>query len=128
MIPRPDAEAAFVSWLRAGGFPTAATRLPATIPDGMIRVSRIGGQRLNLVQDAVEMLVEVWHSQPYQSSVVAHNVAARLEDAVDGTLMDPSTRVSGMVTTGPVEFPDDLTPMFRYQFTASCLLRRVGQQ
>ena len=127
-IPRPDAEAAFVAWLKAGGFAKASTRIPPTQVDGMMRVSRVGGRRLNLVQDAVEMLIEVWHSQPYEASQIAHDVAGRLESATDGTLLDLSTRVSEMNTTGPLEFPDPNSGLYRYQFTASCLLRRVGQQ
>ncbi len=124
-IARPDAEAAFVTWLKAGGF-AASTRLPREHFDGMTRVSRVGGPRVNIVQDAPTMLVETWHSSAYEASQTAHRLAERVEEAVDGTKLDPTTRVSRIVTTGPLEFPDPSSALVRYQFTVTCLLRRVA--
>lgn len=125
MIPRPDAEAAWIAWLAAGGF-TASTRLPREQVDGMTRVSRVGGQRLNIVQDQPTMLFETWHRDGYQASQRAHDLAERVEAALDGTRLDASTRVSNVTTTGPIDFPDPSSPLVRYQFTATCLLRRVS--
>lgn len=124
-IPRPDAEAAWISWFTAGGFQTS-TRIPVKHIDGMTRVSRIGGKRLNLVQDQAQLLIETWDSDPYKASQKAHNLAERMEAAGDGTLLNPSTRVSDVSTTGPLEFPDNNSDLYRYQFTAECLLRRVA--
>lgn len=124
-IPRPDAEAAWISWFTAGGFRTS-TRLPAKHLDGMTRVSRIGGKRLNLVQDQAQLLIETWHSDPYLASEKAHQLAEHMEAADDGTHLNATTRVSNVTTTGPLEFPDNGSSLYRYQFTAECLLRRVA--
>lgn len=125
-IARPNAEAAWVAWFLAGGFTGTSTRIPAKHSDGMTRVSRVGGKRLNMVQDQVVMLVEVWHSHAYEASEAAHRLAERAEAAGDGTLLDAVTRVSNVSTTGPLEFPDPNSPMVRYQFTVECLLRRTA--
>lgn len=125
-IARPDAEAAWVDWLIAGGFTEAATRILPTHVDGMIRVSRVGGKRLNIVQDSVVMLVEAWHSRAFEASELAHRLAERVEAAGDGTKLNPVTRVSAVTTTGPLEFPDPNSAMVRYQFTVECLLRRTA--
>lgn len=124
-IPRPNAEVAWLAWLKAGGF-NASTRIPSTHTNGMIRLSRVGGKRRNLVQDEVLLLVEVWHSDAFASSQRAHAIAEYIESADDGTALDPTTRVSDVVTSGPVEFPDESSSMVRYQFTVECLLRRVA--
>lgn len=124
-IPRPDAEAAWVSWINAGGF-SASTRIPNDHVNGMIRISRVGGKRINLVQDSAVMLIEVWDQDSYKASQRAHLVADRVEAAGDGTLLDASTRVSEVSTTGPLEFPDGNSALVRYQFTVESLLRRIS--
>lgn len=125
-IARPNAEVAWVAWLRAGGFSQARSRILPDHVDGMIRVSRVGGKRLNLVQDSVVMLVETWHSSAFEASQVAHRLAERCEAAADGTKLDDVTRVANVVTTGPLEFPDPNSALVRYQFTVECLLRRTA--
>lgn len=124
-IPRPDAEAAWIAWLSAGGF-QASTRIPRDHFNGMTRISRIGGKRLNPVQDKAQLLIETWDQNPYMASQKAHDLAERIEAAGDGTLLDPTTRVSEVSTTGPIEFPDNTSPLYRYQFTAESRLRRVA--
>lgn len=123
-IPRPDAEAAWLAWLAAGGF-SASTQLPREHFDGMVRLSRVGGKRRNLVQDQVALLVEVWHSDPYTASTRAHELAALIESGA-GAQLDPYTRCSDVDTSGPVEFPDPSSGRVRYQFTSSCVLRRTA--
>ena len=125
-IARPNAEVAWVTWLKVGGFTGVASRIPAKQFDSMIRVSRVGGKRLNMVQDQVVMLVEAWHSSAFDASQLAHQIAERCEAAGDGTKLDDVTRVANVVTTGPLEFPDPNSPMVRYQFTVECLLRRTA--
>lgn len=126
MIPRADAEAAWIAWLADGGYPQAATRIPQEHHDGMIRVSRVGGQRLNVVQDRAEMLAEVWHSDAYAASELAHQVAARVEAARDGTMLTHGVQVRGVATTGPLEFPDPNSALKRYQFTFAGVIRRTA--
>lgn len=124
-VPRPDAEAAWLNWLRLGGF-TASTNLPRTHFDGMTRLSRVGGKRLNLVQDQAQLLIETWNHDPYGASQKAHALAARIEEAKDGAHLDATTRVSEVTTSGPVEFPDDDSALTRYQFVVECRLRRTS--
>lgn len=124
MLARPDGEGAWVAWFRDAGF-KAATRLPHEHFDAMVRVSRVAGQRQNMVLDNATLLVEAWHRDPYEASQLAHALSDRAEDALDGTKLDAVTRVSRVVTTGPIEFPDPSSALARYQFTLTCLLRRV---
>lgn len=126
MIRRPDAEAAWVNWLREGGFTTAATRLQGDHYDEMIRISRTGGRRLNVVQDEVHMLVETWHRDPFLASQLAHLVAERVEAARDGTFIADGIQARAVSTTGPLEFPDPHSGLARYQFTFSCTLRKLN--
>lgn len=122
-VPRPDSEAAMVAWLTAGGFP-AATRVPDAHVNGMVRVSRIGGERTSVITETVTMLVETWHSSALEASIRAHALSARVEAAEDGQNIGASTRVYNVITTGPAEFPDDSSPLVRYQFTVTFTARR----
>lgn len=123
-VPRPDSQAAWVAWCKAGGFTAAATRVPDKHVDGMIRVSRVGGERLSPIHESVGMLFEVWHSSALAASDLAHALSARVEAADDGQTIGASTRVYNVTTTGPAEFPDDSSALVRYQFTATCTARR----
>lgn len=127
MIPRPDAEAAWVAHLHRLGFELASTRVPPIVIDGTIRISRVGGARPNMVQDAPKMLVEVWHTDAYHASELAHRIASAVE-VPDGTWLDDTTKVSRVQTTGPFEFPDPSSDKRRYQFTFDSLVRRVGKR
>ena len=125
-IPRPDSEAAWVSWLASGGWPQARTRIPDQHVDGMIRVSRIGGDRLSPAHESVSMLIEAWHSSAYEAAELALALNAHCEAIPDGQVLNGTTRVSRVEATGPAEFPDDSSALVRYQFTVSCLARRVA--
>lgn len=124
-VPRPDAVAAFIAWCAAGGFTQAATIVPESHVDGMIRVSRIGGERRSPIHENVGLLFEVWHSSSLAASQLAHALNAHIESIPNGHHLNATTRVYGIEATGPVEFPDPSSALWRYQFTASCLVRRV---
>lgn len=124
-LTRPDAEAAWVAWLHAGGYGGASTRIPPEHTDGMLRVSRVGGRRINIVIDEVQMLVEAWHSDPYTASELAHDAAERIEAARDGAILAAGVQAKNVTTTGPLEFPDPSSALTRYQFTFTSTLRRV---
>ena len=113
-----------VAWVKAGGFTSAATRVPDQHADGMIRVSRVGGERTSIITENVGMLFEVWHSSPLEAATIAHSLSARVEAAADGQAIGASTRVYNVSTTGPVEFADDSSALVRYQFTATFTARR----
>lgn len=125
-VPRPDSEAAWVAWCHAGGFTQARTTVPDEHVDGMIRVSRVGGERQSPIHESVAMLFEVWHSSPLEASKLAYRLNAHVENVPNGTHLNATTRVYGVEATGPAEFPDDASSLVRYQFTANCLTRRVA--
>ena len=127
-IARPDSEAAWVAWCHAGGFTQARTTVPDEHVDGMIRVSRVGGERQSKIHESVAMLFEVWHTSAFEAAKLALRLNAHVENVANGTHLNATTRVYGVEATGPAEFPDDSSALVRYQFTATCLARRVSAQ
>lgn len=88
-----------------------STRVPAPRPAAFVRVTRVGGNRRNLVQGEPILLVECWAA----TSVAAFDLAARAWDLID---RDVSWSAS---LSEPVSFPDPDSTSPRYQFTASLL-------
>ena len=125
-IARPDSEAAWVHWLTSHGFPQARTTVPDVHVDGMLRVSRVGGDRTSLISETASMLFEVWSATHASAADLAHQINAVVESVPDGGHLDPDTRVYHVQATGPVEFPDQGSALVRFQFTASCMTRRVA--
>lgn len=123
--PRSDAVAAFVGWLRDAGFDAASIIPPKEQHrDGMVRVSRVGGSRKNIVMDEPRMLVEVWHHDSYEAAQLAQRLA-ELVEVPDGTMLAPRVKVTSVNVSGPVELPDPLSALRRYQLTATCLVRHI---
>lgn len=123
--PRTDVVAAWISWLRADGF-NAASIIPPEQQhsDGMVRVSRVGGGRKNIVMDEPRMLFEVWHHDDYEAAQLAQRIAARVEVG-DGTVIAPHAKVTRAQVIGPVALPDPQSSLKRYQVTATCLVRHL---
>lgn len=108
MIPR-DVEGEVIAALSSLGVPVA-TRVPNPRPSEHVRVTRVGGDGVNLVQERPVVLIECWSS----NSVAAHDLAARAYHLVDVAFCGPGTRPSS-----PVNFPDPATDASRYQFVVS---------
>lgn len=121
LIISADVEGAAVGFLRAGlaargKTATVATKVPATMPATMVRVSLTGGTRQNMVTDRPQLSVEVWAA----TSVTASDVAR----TAHGLMHSAAASVVGGVWVRRVEevggvqfFPDPDTAAPRYQFT-----------
>lgn len=125
-IPFPDAEAV-ARLLLVDHLPGVhvSTRLPNPLPDKVVRVSRIGGPRINALMDAPEMLFECWASTSPEAAALAGDVHEVLYAARNGTAVG-TVRVKATSPTGPVNLPDPDTALTRYQFTCSLTLRLAG--
>lgn len=109
LVVFPDAEALCVTALNA--FLTdarASTKVPNPRPAKLVRVTRIGGPRLNVGIEAPTILFEAWGPD----EVSAQNLAARTRALIEA--MDEF----GYEQSGLVNNPDSETANPRYQFTA----------
>lgn len=120
VIAFADVEAFAVSYLRskiAGA--TVATRVPTTMPDQMVRVSRIGGAARDLITDASLVLVECWGTSTVSASELARQCRAHL--LASARVTDSVTKA--VDTSGVAFLPDPGTNSPRYQFTVELHLR-----
>jgi metal-dependent amidase/aminoacylase/carboxypeptidase family protein len=120
VLVTPDVEAAVVTYLRAKLGSLAdkvATKVPATMPARMVRVSLTGGSRDNVIMDQVQLTVECWATA---SDVEASNLARVAQAhmyAANGSSVG-AVWVRRVDSVGGVQFfPDPDTNAPRYQFT-----------
>jgi len=115
----PDAEAAAVTFLRAGLGSLAdkvATKVPATMPAKMVRVSLTGGTRQNVASDTAQLTVECWAGDEPSASSLARTAQALMFSAAWTTA--GGVFVRRVDSVGGVQFfPDPDTAKPRYQFT-----------
>ena len=119
LLVTPDVEAAAVTWLRNGLGSLAdkvATKVPATMPARMVRVSLTGGSRRDMVTDTVQLTVECWGPDESAASEMARRA--------QGLLFSVAGMTAGAVFVRRVEsvggvqnFPDPDTSKPRYQLT-----------
>ena len=122
-FPRlPDAQEVWITYLNAHGW-NAASHVPKEHVEGMVRVSRTGGSRSNMVQDQALMLFEVWHRLDVVSTV-ALDLHTLILNAT-GQLVRPDCRVTDTDPSGPVEYPDPNSSLIRYQFTSKMTHRLI---
>jgi hypothetical protein len=125
VLVTPDAEAAAVAFLRAGLGVLAdrvATKVPATMPAKMVRVSLTGGSRLNVATDTAQLTVECWAPDEPTASLLARTAQALMFSAA-GTLAG-YVWVRKVESVGGVQFfPDPDTAKPRYIFTVSWHVR-----
>ena len=118
MTVRPvDVESLLVAWLK----PTRAglavtTKIPNPRPAEFVRVRRMGGTRLNLVQENPLIYVECWGPSDYDAFLLAQDVWARM-DALDG---EPWCHSTGLASPLSNSDPDSGTD--RYTFTANMVV------
>jgi len=115
----PDVEVAAVTFLRAGLGVLAdkvATKVPATMPAKMVRVSLTGGSRLNVASDTSQLTVECWAPDEPTASNLARTAQALMISAAWNTA--GGVFVRRVDSVGGVQFfPDPDTAKPRYQFT-----------
>lgn len=125
ILVTPDVEAAAVTYLRTALGVLAdkvATKVPATMPAKMVRVSLTGGSRENLVSDQVQLTVECWADTEILASNLARTAQAHMF-AANGSLVG-SVWVRRVASVGGVQFfPDPDTSKPCYQFTVRWLVR-----
>ena len=115
-----DVEAAFVSLLSPLGV-HVSTRIPNPRPVSHVKVTRAGGNRVNLVLERPLLVLECWAG----TSVEAFDLAARawqVLDAAEGSTVAGVT-FGSMSLASPINMPDPDTTSPRYQFTAQPFAR-----
>jgi len=119
VLVSPDVEAAAVAYLRAGLGVLAdkvATKVPATMPNNMVKLSLTGGSRTDLVQDVAQLTVECWSVNDPTASLLARTSHAYMLAAAG--VEAGGVFVRKVETVGGVQyFPDPDTNKPRYQFT-----------
>lgn len=124
----PDAEAAAVTYLAAGLGALAskvATKVPATMPTTMVRVSLTGSDRLSMAADVAQLTVECWAPDGPTASNLARRAQALMFSAAanlaGGLFIRKAESVGGVQS-----FPDPDTNSPRYVFTVRWFFRPVA--
>ena len=119
VLKTPDVEMAASTFLRAGLNSLAdkvATKVPATMPNRMVRVSLTGGSRVNVAADTVQLTVEGWAEDEQTASNLVRTAQAIMFSAAGSTA--GGVFVRKVESVGGVQFfPDPDTAKPRYQFT-----------
>jgi hypothetical protein len=119
ILVSPDVEAAAVVFLRAGLGALAdrvATKVPATMPAKMVRVSLTGGSRQSVASDTAQLTVEGWAEDEPTASNLVRTAQAIMFSAAWTTA--GGVFVRRVDSVGGVQFfPDPDTAKPRYQFT-----------
>lgn len=123
LVAAPDIEAALVAHIRsaltARGAPAhVGTTIPNPRPNRLVRVTRMGGPRRNLVTDAPVVVFEAWEA----STVAAYALGSLVESIVlaanGSSIGTKSVWVDDVASVGGLSFfPDPDTSSPRYQFT-----------
>lgn len=125
VLTTPDVESVAVTYLRTALGVLAdkvATKVPATMPAKMVRVSLTGGSRSNLITDRVQLTVECWADDEPTASNLARKAHAHMLAAA-GTITN-GVWIRGVSEVGGVQFfPDPDTSKPRYQFTVRLSVR-----
>ena len=119
VLVTPDVELAAVTFLRTRLGALAdkvATKVPATMPTKMVRVSLTGGTRVNVATDTAQLTVECWAPDEPTASNLARTAQAHMFSAAGTTA--GGVFVRRVDSVGGVQFfPDPDTAKPRYQFT-----------
>lgn len=119
LLVTPDVEAAAVSFLRAKLGTLAdrvSTKVPATMPDRMVKVSLTGGGRSGVASDTAQLTVECWGPDEPTTSNLARTAQAHMFSAAWTSA--GGVFVRRVDSVGGVQFfPDPDTTKPRYQFT-----------
>lgn len=121
-----NAEAVVIAALKAQPAITVdvATRVPNPRPASFIRVNRIGGVQINMVQERPIILIECWGA----TETAAWLLCMTAHEALEGR--DP-LEVNGVElmdreVTSPVNYPDPSTSSPRYQFQLQTTINMEG--
>lgn len=118
-----NVEAALVSHLAAAVGVVTSTRVPNPRPSQFIRVQRIGGDQVNLVQERPLVLIECWAN----GVLTSWNLARQAHSSLLGSqpLEIGGVELGRRELSSPVNYPDPSTTQDRYQFTAQMTVNMV---
>lgn len=108
-------EAVLVAYLTPLVGVHVGTRIPNPRPAALVRVSRLGGDPRNMIQERALLLVECYGAD----DSAAWATAATAWQALDGRdpLEQDGVELTERQVGSPVNFPDPSTTSPRYQFT-----------
>lgn len=119
LLVAPDVETAVVAWLKNGMGSLAdkvGTKVPATMPARMVKVSLTGGSRRDVATDVAQATVECWGPDEPTTSLMARTAQGLMFSAAGMTA--GTVFVRKVETVGGVQnFPDPDTNKPRYIFT-----------
>jgi hypothetical protein len=120
-----NVEASLVSLLSGPLGTDVATKVPNPRPTTFVRVGRVGGASLNLVQERPLLLVECWGRTDYES----WQLAAKAWQILSGRepLIVGEVELSQRSLSTPVNYPDPATSSARYQFTVEATVNLVKE-
>ncbi len=128
LVAFPHIEKALVAFLNAqltahGLSAWVSTQIPAVRPTRLVKVSRIGGTRRNVVTDNPTVLLECWDA----TELAAYTLVGMCRSLVESACRDGAAIAAGVYVgdyqefSGPVNFPDPATTNPRFQITISIL-------
>lgn len=112
-----DIEAAIHTFLPG----PVGTILPNPLQAAFTRVTRVGGDRLNLIQATTRVLVECWAADEVSAFTRARTAWAMLAQA-QRSYLAAGVWVTRIELTDPVNYPSPESAYARYQFIASLTL------
>jgi len=95
-----------------------ASKYPPADPDFLVRVSRAGGSKSNLVTDSPTMLFECWARSEADAETLSGQVASALEAAQFESFMGAQLRGWSEAGRAPLDDPDK-PGMSRWQITGT---------
>lgn len=116
----PDVEALCVAYLNRAFIERddsarTSTQIPADRPDRFVRITRMGGRRINVAMDSPLMVFECWDTTAPDAESLG-----QLTRALVGAMDEYGSEVGGLAY-----FPDPDTILPRYQFTVQLFTKGV---
>lgn len=121
----PDVEALLVPYLTGrltarGRAARVATKIPNPRPARLVKVTRTGGVRRNVVTDAPTVMVECWDVDDVAAADLARIVRAEVHALADDAVPGVAYRSD---VGGLANWPDHDSENSRYTFTVELLVR-----
>lgn len=128
VITFPHIEKALIGFLNAeltarGKTAWVSSQIPANRPTRLVRVTRAGGPRRDIINDQPTVIVECWDATETAAYDLANlcrgliHAASLSDDPMGGVYLNHYEEFSG-----PARNPDPLTAYSRYQFTVSLMV------
>lgn len=123
MSKRDNLEAIVISWLRdlVPGYP-ASSDAPKTLPKRFILVRRTGGNRVAMVGDNAEVLIEVYDKDSRADcSEIANFIADHIEQ-----LREDYENITRATVNSNISVDDTVKAYHRYQLYCDIFHSRIG--